>query len=53
MIKNVIQTKEGSIDTEAISVSLPDSSYTSLVQADSQCLGEIRTNYDLVPVTLQ
>lgn len=53
MIKNVIQTKEGSLDTEAISVSLPDSSYTSLVQADSQCLGEIRTNYDLVPVTLQ
>ena len=53
MIENVIQTKEGTIDTEAISVRLPDSSYTSLAQADSRCLGEIRTNYDLVPITLQ
>lgn len=49
----IIQLSNSRIDTEAISVRLPDSSYTSLAQADSRCLGEIRTNYDLVPITLQ
>lgn len=53
IIKNVIETKTGEIDTNTISVKLPDSSYTSLEQADSECLSEIRVNYDLVTVTLQ
>ncbi len=53
IVKNVIETKTGEIDTNTISVTLPDYSYTSLEQADSECLSEIRVNYDLVTVTLQ
>ncbi len=53
IVRDIVATPDGGIDTEEIDARMPEYSYTSLEQADSECLGEIRTNYDLVTVALQ
>lgn len=53
IIRDVIRTADGGIDTEEMAARMPEYSYTSLEQADSESLGEIRVNYELVTVALQ
>lgn len=53
IVRNLVDAGNGDVDLDSIKVGLPDFSYTTIEQADSDVLDDFRVNYDLVSIPLQ
>lgn len=53
IVRNLVDAGNGDVDLDSIKIGLPDFSYTTIEQADSDVLDDFKVNYDLVSIPLQ
>lgn len=53
VIRNLLEAEDGTLETDKITVQVPECFYTSLEQADQECLAELRQTHEFISISLE
>ena len=53
VIRNLLEAEDGTLETDKITVQVPERFYTSLEQADQECLAELRQTHEFISISLE